>query len=74
MTAADIDRRIMQAWERHPRRFIVDSSTEFLEKAAQALEILRGEVPECCKRHVVPAIRDRFVKQDAIQIGKRTAI
>jgi predicted ATPase len=74
MAAAEIDRRIMRAWERHPRRFIVEPSTEFLEKAAQALEILRGEMPECCKRHVVPAIRDRYVKQDAVQTRKPTAI
>ena len=46
--AAEIDARIVQAWERHPRRFIVESSTEFLDKAARALEILRGELPECC--------------------------
>jgi len=57
--AADIDAQIVQAWERHPRRFIVESSAEFLDKAARALEILRAELPECCRRHVVPALRDR---------------
>jgi predicted ATPase len=60
--AADIDARILQAWERHPRRFVIESSTEFLDKAAIALEVLRGELPECCKRHVVPAVRDRHMK------------
>jgi len=57
--AADIDSRILQAWERHPRRFVVESAAEFLDKAARALEILRGELPDCCKRHVVPTVRDR---------------
>ena len=57
--AADIDAHIVQAWERHPRRFIVESSAEFLDKTARALEILRAELPECCRRHVVPALRDR---------------
>jgi predicted ATPase len=52
--AADIDARIAHAWESHPKRFMVQSSAEFLDKAGQALEILRGELPECCKRHVVP--------------------
>jgi predicted ATPase len=57
--AADIDERIVRAWERHPRRFIVESSAEFLDKAARALELLGAELPECCKGHVVPAVRDR---------------
>jgi predicted ATPase len=56
--AADIDARIVQAWARHPRRFMVESSVEFLDKAARALDILRGELPECCQRHIIPA-RDR---------------
>ncbi|HEU4692483.1 MAG TPA: ATP-binding protein [Vicinamibacterales bacterium] len=56
--AAGIDGRIVRAWERHPRRFIVESSADFLDKAAWALEILRGELPECCQQHVIPALRD----------------
>ncbi len=47
--AADIDARIFEAWENHPRRFIVESSVTFIEKATHALEILRLEVPECCR-------------------------
>jgi nicotinamide riboside kinase len=60
--AADIDARILQAWSRHPRRFVVESSAEFLEKAAQALELIRGELPGCCKRHVIPALTDRLTR------------
>ena len=56
--AANVDVRIAQAWERHPRRFVVEPSSDFLDKAARAVEILRGEMPECCKRHVVPVLRD----------------
>ena len=63
--AADIDARILGAWQHHHRRFIVESSAEFLNKAERALEILRGELPECCKRHVVPAVRDREIKPGA---------
>jgi predicted ATPase len=60
--AADIDARIERAWEQHARRFIVESSTAFLDKASKALEILRDELPECCRQHVVPAVRDRHMK------------
>ena len=57
--AAAIDQRILEAWQPHPRRFVVESSPDFLDKASRALDILRGEVPECCKTHVVPAVRGR---------------
>ena len=57
--AADIDARVAGAWEHHPRRFIVEPSSDFLDKAARALDILRGELPECCRHHVVPALTGR---------------
>src|SRR5262249_32732992 len=55
--AAEIDARILQLWQAHPRRFVVESTSDFLDKAATVIEILREEMPECCKKHVVPAIR-----------------
>lgn len=54
-TAAAIDARILAAWAPHPRRFIIEASADFLEKAAAAVDILRRELPDCCKRHVMPA-------------------
>ena len=60
--AAEIDERIFRAWETHPRRFVVESAAEFLDKAAKTIEILRSEMPECCRRHVIPTI-------DAAQTG-----
>lgn len=51
--AAEIDARILRAWEAHPRRFVVDSQLEFLDKAAEALALLRKEMPECCRGHVI---------------------
>lgn len=57
--AAEVDARIAAAWSIHPRRFLVDSSADFLDKAARALAILRREMPECCQGHVVPALRSR---------------
>jgi predicted ATPase len=64
--AGEVDRRILQAWQAHPRRFVVESTAEFLDKAAETLDILRGEMPECCKRHVIPALRDRRSPADGM--------
>ena len=60
--AAEIDASIAQAWALHSRRFIVESCPDFLDKAARALQILRSEMPECCRRHIVPALRDRHTR------------
>jgi predicted ATPase len=60
--AAEVDARIASAWAAHPRRFMVESSADFLDKAARALETLRQELPECCRHHVVPALQQRPVK------------
>lgn len=54
--AAELDRRIQAAWAPHPRRFIVPSREAFLEKAREALGLLRLELPACCRRHVVAGI------------------
>jgi len=51
--AAEIDQRIGRVWASHPRRFVVESSMAFLDKIARALEIVRGEMPECFRRHVL---------------------
>ena len=58
--AAQVDERILRAWQSHKKRVVVESTPDFLDKAARALEILRGEMTDCCKRHVVPAIRGRL--------------
>lgn len=47
--AAAIDERIAEAWSGHPRRFFIDNSQEFLSKAASAIELIRQEVPSCCR-------------------------
>jgi hypothetical protein len=46
--ASYIDARIELAWEQHPRRFVVDASSDFLVKAARVIALLRAELPECC--------------------------
>ena len=50
--AAAIDERIASQWSAHPNRFVVEPTDDFLHKAARALALLRGEVPECCRHHV----------------------
>ena len=48
--AAAIDVRIADAWARHPRRFEVPTSRDFLVKAARVIEIVRDELPVCCRK------------------------
>jgi hypothetical protein len=57
--AAEVDRLILQAWEGHPTRWLIESSADFLDKVARALDVLRGELPECCRHHVVPSLATR---------------
>jgi predicted ATPase len=47
--AAEIDERLLHIWQAHPHRFIVPSSQDFLEKAARVVDILKAEMPECCR-------------------------
>ena len=54
--AAEIDRRIADMRAPHPRRFLIESTADFLDKVAQALSLLRNEMPECCKLHSVPSL------------------
>lgn len=49
--AAAIDAHIAQVWAGHPRRFTIEATPGFLTKATRALEILRAEMPECCRSH-----------------------
>jgi hypothetical protein len=46
--AAAIDVRIERAWAGHPRRAFVDSTPDFLTKAARAIALIRELVPACC--------------------------
>src|SRR5580765_5020941 len=51
--AGEVDLRILRIWETHPRRLIVEASPDFLTKAARVLELLRAEMPDCCRHHIV---------------------
>jgi hypothetical protein len=51
-------------WETHPRRFVVDATPDFLTKAVRVLGLMRAELPECCRHHVVREI-DRSMRTRA---------
>jgi predicted ATPase len=50
-TAQEIDRRTERAWEGHPNRIFIESSSDFLEKALRALAQMNANLPEHCKPH-----------------------
>lgn len=54
--AAAVDQRIAEEWAGHPRRYIIEPTRDFLAKARRALAILREELPECCRHHLVPGL------------------
>lgn len=54
--AGEIDRRIEAAWAGHPRRLFVASRESFIDKASEALRLLRAELPPCCRTHAVTAL------------------
>lgn len=47
-----IDEAIGSTWSQHPGYVEVSATEDFLVKAREALEILRGEVPLCCRDSV----------------------
>jgi predicted ATPase len=54
--AGQLDRRIQTAWAPHARRIVVPSREAFLDKAREALAVLRSELPACCRGHAVAGI------------------
>ncbi len=47
--ASTIDQRLMDVWEEHPRRVVVDCTADFLDKLQRTVDFLLGELPECCR-------------------------
>jgi len=64
--AAVIDERIALEWDGHARRFTVQANAEFLVKAKQTLDLLRAELPECCRGHLAPHL------SEAASVGTRS--
>ena len=51
--ALALDARTLDAWQRHPRRVVIDSKADFLEKMASAVAAIREQVPACCRAHTI---------------------
>lgn len=44
-----IDERIAQLWQGHPHVYEIEARGDFLAKAAEAVKVLREQVPSCCR-------------------------
>lgn len=53
--AAEIDARIARIWSDHPNYRQVESRPSFLDKATEAVSLLRELLPPCCRRDAVRA-------------------
>jgi predicted ATPase len=51
--AARIDDRIALEWDGHPRVLVVPATEDFAVKARLALDLVRAELPTCCRAHPV---------------------
>ena len=60
--AIAIDAKIAAAWARHPRRFEVGPAASFLDKARRVIEIVRAELPACCRRHPIAELGETAVE------------
>jgi len=49
--AREIDARIEHAWRDHPARTFVTASPTFVDKVVAAVDLLRAEMPPCCRGH-----------------------
>jgi uncharacterized protein YgbK (DUF1537 family) len=47
--AALIDARISEVWAGHPRRIVIEASTDFVAKASVAIAAIRAELSACCQ-------------------------
>jgi predicted ATPase len=47
--AARIDDKIAEAWRGHPHRIVIDSTTDFMDKAKRAVAMIIDHLPPCCR-------------------------
>ncbi|OQW47469.1 MAG: hypothetical protein A4S09_15215 [Proteobacteria bacterium SG_bin7] len=57
LQAAEIDKGIEEAWKGHPRIFYVESQNNFMNKVSKAIELIKSELPDCCKKHKVAELK-----------------
>lgn len=51
--AARVDARIALEWDGHPRVLVVEATADFVTKARVALDLVRDQLPPCCRTHTV---------------------
>ncbi len=54
-----LDEQILRAWQGHSRLCVVESAVEFLDKAKVAMQFIREQLPECCRKHPIGELADR---------------
>ena len=54
--AAAIDERILAVWAPHPRRYVVESTTDFLDKIVRVLSIINAELPNQGQAYAMPGV------------------
>lgn len=47
-----VDARIEEAWRGHPVRMFVASVPTFVEKVVATVQLLRAQMPPCCRGHI----------------------
>ena len=47
--ASERDLRILEAWESHPNRLVVESKDDFVDKVTEALAFIRDQLAPCCR-------------------------
>lgn len=48
LQAMEIDEKLLRVWENHPRRIVIESCDNFLDKAQKTLAEIRRFIPKCC--------------------------
>lgn len=51
--AAAIDEKIAKIWRKHPNYFEIQSETDFIKKAQNAVEKVKTNIPDCCQHHEI---------------------
>lgn len=54
--AAAVDERILGVWASHPRRYIVESTTDFLDKIIRVMSIITAELPTQGEAFAMPGV------------------
>ncbi|MBZ0120164.1 MAG: ATP-binding protein [Sandaracinaceae bacterium] len=55
--ASLIDRAILALWEGHPRRAVVEGTSDFVAKLRHALDAIEARMPSCCQSHTTGLFR-----------------